>query len=148
MEDKLLFILVYQKTNPLQTMHACTWLSNPRATTDSSLAARLAIPSRASARPEWDASRSPPVPHAGGCAAGVGRYRASLQRLTDASEQTAHYSGKKKRTRIRTLLINAYKSGLSEPHGGWENARQDRGRGAPDISGQQHTRQGYGLSGL
>ena len=44
MADKLLFILVYQKTNPLQTMHGLQFAAEPTPDPllDSSLAPRLA----------------------------------------------------------------------------------------------------------
>src|SRR5712692_694365 len=85
MEDKLLFILVYQKTNPLQTMHGL-----------------LPVLQRALAAlgvaPERDASRVATSPLAlegapNGVIDGTERRR---QRPTDAAQQKEQYSGKKK----------------------------------------------------
>jgi hypothetical protein len=116
MEDKLLFILVYQKTNPLQTMHGLQFdLSQPQThywihrllpVLRCALAALDMAPERDASR----VARSPlmlegaPV----GALDGTERRR---QRPPEAATQTAHYSGKKKaHTDKNVLLINEYTS--------------------------------------
>ena len=116
MEDKLLFILVYQKTNPLQTIHGLQFdLSQPQThywihrllpVLRCALAALDMAPERDASR----VARSPlmlegaPV----GALDGTERRR---QRPTEAAQQTAHYSGKKKaHTDKNVLLINEYTS--------------------------------------
>lgn len=107
MEDKLFFILVYQKTNPLQTMHGLQFeLSQPQShywihrllpVLQGALAALGMAPER-------DASRVATSPLAlegapDGVIDGTERRR---QRPTNATKQKEQYSGKKKRTRTRT----------------------------------------------
>jgi len=116
MEDKLLFILVYQKTNPLQTLHGLpfdlsqpqthSWIHRLLPVLRCALAALDMAPARDASR----VARSPlmlegaPV----GALDGTERRR---QRPTEAAKQTAHYSGKKKaHTDKHGLLINAYTS--------------------------------------
>jgi len=110
--DKLLFILVYQKTNPLQTMHGLQfnlsqsqtnyWIHRllpvlPRALSDMGQA------------PERDARQvavNPLVLESAPDLAIDGTER-RLQRPQDATEQEAHYSGKKKaHTDKNILLVN------------------------------------------
>ena len=116
MEDKLLFILVYQKTNPLQTMHGLHFgLSQPQ--TNYWIHRLLPVLRQALAAlamaPERDASRvaTSPLMLAGprrGPGTGPERRR---QRPTDAEKQRLHYSGKKKaHTDKNVLLINEYTS--------------------------------------
>jgi hypothetical protein len=116
MEDKLLFILVYQKTNPLQTMHGLHFgLSQPQS--NSWMHRLLPVLRRAFAAlgmaPERDASQVAPSPlmlegAPAGAMDGTERRR---QRPTDAAQQTAHDSGKKKaHTDKNVLLINEYTS--------------------------------------
>jgi hypothetical protein len=110
--DKLLFILVYQKTNPLQTLHALQFdLSQPQANywihqllpvlqhalTDLGLA------------PERNASRLVlhPLLLEGAPAMAIDGTERRRQRPTDAQLQKEHYSGKKKaHTDKNILLVN------------------------------------------
>ena len=113
-EDKLLFILVYQKTNPLQIMHGLQFeLSQPqthywihhllpvlqRALTDLDLA------------PERDASRvaTNPLTWEGAPALAIDGTERRRQRPQDPQAQQAHYSGKKKaHTDKNILLVNEH----------------------------------------
>lgn len=116
MEDKLLFILVYQKTNPLQTMHGLQFdLSQPQ--THYWIHRLLPVLRCALAAldmaPERDASRvaTSPLMLEGGPAGALDGTERRRQRPTEAAQQTAHYSGKKKaHTDKNVLLINAYTS--------------------------------------
>jgi len=111
-EDKLLFILIYQKTNPLQTMHALQFgLSQPQAhywihqllpVLQEALAAL-------SFAPERDASRlaTSPLLCEGAPAGAIDGTERRRQRPTDAQRQKEHYSGKKKtHTDKNILLVN------------------------------------------
>src|SRR5262249_36605956 len=110
MEDKLLFLLVYQKTNPLQIMHGLQFdLSQPQ--TNSWMHHLLPVLQRALATlgvaPERDASRvaTSPLAREGapdGVLDGTERRR---QRPTDAAQQKEHYSGKKKTQTDKNLLL-------------------------------------------
>src|SRR6516162_9932595 len=87
MEDKLLFLLVYQKTNPLQTMHGLQFgLSQPQTH-------------------YWIHRLLPVLERAPNMAIdGTERRR---QRPQDDTAQQAHYSGKKKaHTDKNILLVN------------------------------------------
>ena len=116
MEDKLLFILVYQKTNPLQTMHGLHFgLSQPQ--THYWIHRLLPVLRGALAAldmaPERDASRvaTSPLMLEGAPAGALDGTERRRQRPMDASKQTAHYSGKKKaHTDKNVLLINEYTS--------------------------------------
>ena len=112
MADKLLFILVYQKTNPLQTMHGLQFgLSQPQ--TNYWIHRLLPVLQRALAdldmAPERDASQVATshltlegAPHM--AIDGTERRR---QRPQDDIAQQAHYSGKKKaHTDKNILLVN------------------------------------------
>ena len=114
MADKLLFILVYQKTNPLQTMHGLQFnLSQPQ--THYWIHHLLPVLQHALATlgvaPERDASRvatSPLVLEGApdGSLDGTERRR---QRPTDAAQQKEQYSGKKKtHTDKNLVLVNAH----------------------------------------
>ncbi len=114
MEEKLLFILVYQKTNPLQTMHGLQFkLSQPQ--THYWIHHLLPVLQDALAvlgvAPERDASRVATSPLAfegapDGVIDGTERRR---QRPTDAMQQQEHYSGKKKtHTDKNLVLINEH----------------------------------------
>ena len=110
MADKLLFILVYQKTNPLQTMHGLPFeLSQPQ--THSWIHHLLPVLQHALATlgvaPERDASRVATSPLAlegapDGVLDGTERRR---QRPTDAAQQKEQYSGKKKTHTDKNLLL-------------------------------------------
>jgi hypothetical protein len=116
LEDKLLFILVYQKTNPLQTMHGLQFnLSQPQS--NYWIHRLLPVLQRALAAldmaPERDASRvaTSPLALEGAPAGALDGTERRRQRPTDASQQTAHDSGKKKtHTDKNLLLVNAYTS--------------------------------------
>jgi hypothetical protein len=110
MADKLLFILVYQKTNPLQTLHGLQFgLSQPQ--TNYWIHHLLPVLQRALAAlevaPQRDASRvahSPLVLESAPQLAIDGTER-RRQRPTDATQQRAHYSGKKKAHTDKNLLL-------------------------------------------
>jgi Helix-turn-helix of DDE superfamily endonuclease/DDE superfamily endonuclease len=116
MADQLLFILIYQKTNPLQTMHGLQFdLSQPQ--THYWIHRLLPVLRGALAAldmaPERDASRvaTSPLMLEGAPAGTLDGTERRRQRPTEAAQQTTHYSGKKKaHTDKNVLLINAYTS--------------------------------------
>ena len=116
MEDTWLFILVSQKTNPLHTMHGLHFgLSHPQ--THYWIHRLLPVLRCAVAAldmaPERDASRvaTSSLMLEGAPAGALDGTERRRQRPTDASKQTAHYSGKKKaHTDKNVLLINEYTS--------------------------------------
>jgi len=112
--DKLLFILVYQKTNPLQTMHGlqCTlsqaqtnyWIHRLLPVLQHALSA-LAM------QPERDASRVAvhPLTWEGAPALAIDGTERRRQRPADGARQQEHYSGKKKaHTDKNIVLINEH----------------------------------------
>ena len=105
MEDKLLFILVFQKTNPLQTMHGLPFqLSQPQ--TNYWIHHLLPVLQRAFAAldvaPERDAS---PLALEGAPNLALDGTERRRQRPQDAIAHTAHYSGKKKAHTDKNLLF-------------------------------------------
>lgn len=116
MEDKLLFILVYQKTHPRQTMQGLQFdLSQPQP--HYWIHRLLPVLRQAFATlgmaPERDASRgaTSPLMLEGAPAGAVDGTERRRQRPTEAAKQRAHYSGKKKaQTEKNVLLSNAYTS--------------------------------------
>jgi Helix-turn-helix of DDE superfamily endonuclease/DDE superfamily endonuclease len=109
-DDKLLFILVYQKTNPLQTMHALQFgLSQPQA--NYWLHQLLPVLQQALAAlglaPERDASRlaTSPLLLEGAPAGAMDGTERRRQRPTDAQQQKEHYSGKKKTHTDKNILL-------------------------------------------
>lgn len=114
LEDKLLFILVYQKTNPLQTLHALQfglsqaqanyWIHRllpalQRALRDLGLAPEREAGAVATSPLVWEGGRLELTLD------GTERRR---QRPQDATRQREHYSGKKKaHTDKNLLLVNA-----------------------------------------
>ena len=114
MEDKLLFILVYQKTNPLQTMHGLQFkLSQPQ--THYWIHHLLPVLQHAftalGVAPERDASRvaTSALALEGAPDMAIDGTERRRQRPTDAAQQQAHYSGKKKtHTDKNILLVNAH----------------------------------------
>ena len=113
MEDQRLFILVYQKTNPLQTMHGLPfdlrhpqthyWLHRLLPGGRCAFAALDLAPAR-------DASRVArrPLRLAGAPVGALDGTERRRQRPPEAAKQTAHYSGKKPaHTDKNVLLINA-----------------------------------------
>ena len=114
--DKLLFILVYQKTNPLQVMHGlqCAlsqsqtnyWLHRLLPVLQHALRAMGHAPERDAQRVEISALALAGAPNL--AVDGTERRR---QRPRDALQQKAHYSGKKKtHTDKNILLINEHTS--------------------------------------
>jgi len=109
-EDKFLFILIYQKTNPLQTMHALQFgLSQPQA--HYWIHQLLPLLQQALVAlghtPERDASRlaTSPLALAGTPATALDGTERRRQRPTDARLQQEHYSGKKKTHTDKNLLL-------------------------------------------
>jgi len=110
MEDKLLFILVFQKTNPLQTMHGLQFhLSQPQ--TNYWIHHLLPVLQCALAAldvaPERDASRvaTSPLALEGAPNLALDGTERRRQRPQDAIAQTEHYSGKKKAHTDKNLLL-------------------------------------------
>jgi len=110
MEDKLLFILVYQKTNPLQTMHGLQFnLSQPQ--THYWIHHLLPILQHALAdldmAPERDASRvaTSDLTLEGAPNLAIDGTERRRQRPQDAIAQKEHYSGKKKAHTDKNLLL-------------------------------------------
>src|SRR5215475_2167858 len=114
MEDKLLFILVYQKTNPLQTMHGLQFdLSQPQ--TNYWIHRLFPVLQRALAAlgvaPERDASRvaTSLLALEGAPDMAIDGTERRRQRPTNAAQQQEQYSGKKKtHTDKNLLLVNAH----------------------------------------
>lgn len=111
-EDKLLFILVYEKTNPLQTMHGLQFdLSQPQ--TNYWIHRLLPVLQHALGdsghAPERDASRvaASPLAREGAPALAIDGTERRRQRPQDDGVQKEHYSGKKKtHTDKNILLVN------------------------------------------
>ena len=110
MEDKLLFILVFQKTNPLQTMHGLQFqLSQPQ--TNYWIHHLLPVLQRALAAlglaPERDASRvaTSPLALEGAPDMAIDGTERRRQRPTNAAQQQEQYSGKKKTHTDKNLLL-------------------------------------------
>jgi hypothetical protein len=116
MEDKLLFILVYQKTNPLHTMHGLPFgLSQPQS--HYWIHRLLPVLRHALAAlgmaPERDASRvaTSPLALEGAPAGALDGTERRRQRPVDPTQQQEHYSGKKKtHTDKNLLLVNEHTS--------------------------------------
>ena len=112
LEDKLLFILGYQKTNPLQTMHGLQFgLRQPQA--NAWIHRLLPVLQRALAAlalaPERDASQvaNSSLALEGASNLAIDGTERRRQRPTDDFQQQAHYSGKKKaHTDKNILLVN------------------------------------------
>jgi len=114
MVDKLLFILVYQKTTPLQTMHGLQFeISQPQ--THYWIHRLLPVLQRAFAAlgmaPERDASRvaTSLLALEGAPDLAIDGTERRRQRPTNAAQQQEQYSGKKKtHTDKNILLVNAH----------------------------------------
>ena len=114
MADKLFFILVYQKTNPLQTMHGLQFeLSQPQ--THYWIHRLLPVLQRALAAlgmaPERDASRvaTSALALEGAPDMAIDGTERRRQRPTNAAQQQEQYSGKKKtHTDKNILLVNEH----------------------------------------
>jgi DDE superfamily endonuclease len=110
MADKLLFILVYQKTNPLQTMHGLSFALSQRQT-NYWIHHLLPVLQRAFAdlglAPERDASRvaTSPLLLEGAPHLAIDGTERRRQRPQDATKQKAHYSGKQKAHTDKNLLL-------------------------------------------
>jgi Helix-turn-helix of DDE superfamily endonuclease/DDE superfamily endonuclease len=112
-EDKLFFILVYQKTNPLQTMHGLHFgLSQPQA--NHWIHRLLPVLQHAlrnlGEAPERDARHvaTSELACAGGPDLTIDGSERRRQRPQDHTKQQEHYSGKKKaHTDKNILLVNA-----------------------------------------
>jgi hypothetical protein len=110
MADKLFCILVYQKTNPLQTMHGLQFdLSQPQ--THYWIHHLLPVLQHALAAlgvaPERDASRvaTSPLALEGAPDVVIDGTERRRQRPTDAAQQKEQYSGKKKTHTDKNLLL-------------------------------------------
>jgi hypothetical protein len=108
--DKLLFILVYQKTHPLQTMHALQFgLRQPQ--THYWIHRLLPVLQHALAdmglRPEREAHRvaTSPLAWEGTPDLAIDGTERRRQRPTDPTLQKEHYSGKKKAHTDKNLLL-------------------------------------------
>ena len=110
--DKLLFILVYQKTNPLQVMHGLHfalsqaqthyWIHRLLSVLQHALRAMGQAPEREAHRVETSA-----LALAGAPTLAVDGTERRRQRPRDAAKQQEHYSGKKKtHTDKNILLVN------------------------------------------
>jgi hypothetical protein len=112
MADKLLFIFVYEKTHPLQTMHALQFdLSQPQA--HAWIHRLLPVLQQALAalgmRPERDAHRvaEHPLTWEGAPDLAIDGTERRRQRPVEPTKQREHYSGKKKtHTDKNILLVN------------------------------------------
>jgi hypothetical protein len=113
-EDKLLFILVYQKTNPLQVMHGLQFALS-QAQTHYWIHRLVPVLQRTlremGQAPERDAHRveTSALAFAGAPNLAVDGTERRRQRPQDAARQKAYYSGKKKtHTDKNILLINEH----------------------------------------
>ena len=112
-EDKLFFILIYQKTHPLQTMHGLHFgLSQPQ--TNDWIHRLLPVLQQAlrtlGEAPERDARRvaTSDLARAGGPNLTIDGSERRRQRPQDHTKQKEHYSGKKQaHTDKNILLVNA-----------------------------------------
>ena len=109
-EDKLLLIVVYQKTHPLQTMHAWQFaMSQPQANywLHHLLPLLQQALTRLGMRPERHARRvaTAPLAQEGGPALALDGTERRRQRPTDPAQQQAHYSGKQKTHTDKNLLL-------------------------------------------
>lgn len=110
MSDKLLFILVYQKTQALQTMHGLQFgLSQPQANYwihHLAPVLRQALAALGHA-PERDANRvaDSALAHEGAPALVIDGTERRRQRPQDPARQKAHYSGKKKAHTDKNLVL-------------------------------------------
>ena len=111
-EDRVLFILIYLKTNPLQTMHglqfglsqsqANYWIHHLLPVVQVALQELGMTPAR-----DGDEVASSPLALAGTPDLALDGTERRRQRPQDAAEQRAHYSGKKKtHTDKNIVLIN------------------------------------------
>ena len=111
-EDRVLFILIYLKTNPLQTMHglqfglsqsqANYWIHHLLPVVQVALRELGMTPAR-----DGDAVASSPLALEGTPDLALDGTERRRQRPQDAAEQRAHYSGKKKtHTDKNIVLIN------------------------------------------
>src|SRR6516162_787608 len=110
MADKLLFILVYQKTNPLQTMHGLQF-NLSQSQTNYWLHRLWPVLQQAlrdmGQAPERDASQvtHSPLAWEGTPDLAIDGTERRRQRPTDTAEQKAHYSGKQKTHTDKNLVL-------------------------------------------
>lgn len=109
-EDKLLFILVYQKTHPLQTLHGLQFgLSQAQANywIHRLLPVLQGVLRELGMAPERDAARveTNPLAVAGTQELAIDGTERRRRRPQDAARQTAHYSGKTKAHTDKNLLL-------------------------------------------
>jgi Helix-turn-helix of DDE superfamily endonuclease/DDE superfamily endonuclease len=110
MEDKLLFILIYQKTNPLQTLHGLSFTLR-QSRTHYWIHHLLPVLQHAFAAlgvaPERDASRvaTSPLALEGAPDVVMDGTERRRQRPTDAAQQKEQYSGKKKTPTDKNLVL-------------------------------------------
>ena len=110
LEDKLLFLLIFQKTNPLQTMPGLPFQLSPPQT-NYWIHPLLPVLPRAFAAlgmaPERDASRvaTNPLALEGAPAMAIDGTERRRQRPTNAAQQREQYSGKKKTHTAKNLLL-------------------------------------------
>ena len=108
--DKLLFILVYQKTNPLQTMHGLQF-NLSQSQTNYWLHRLWPVLQQAlrdmGQAPERDASQvaHSPLAWEGTPDLAIDGTERRRQRPTDTAEQKAHYSGKQKTHTDKNLVL-------------------------------------------
>ena len=110
MADKLLFILVYQKTNPLQTMHGLQfelsqpqthyWIHHLLPVLQQALADLALAPERAASR-----VASNPLTREGAPALAIDGTERRRQRPQDPQAQRAHNRGKKKAPTDKNILL-------------------------------------------
>ena len=109
-QDKLLFILIYQKTNPLQTMHALQFdLSQPQANywIHHLLPVLQLALLQSGMKPEREASQvaHSPMTKEGVPELAIDGTERRRQRPQDPDKQREHYSGKKKTHTDKNLLL-------------------------------------------
>ena len=159
-EDRLLFILIYLKTNPLQTMHGLQFgLSQPQTNywIHHLLPVVQAALQELDLTLEHDGSQvaTSPLALAGTPDLALDGTERRHQRPQDPAEQRAHYSGEKKEEKTHTdkniVLVNesTNKVILSGSDRIREQTRQESGRrGGHQLPGTVNPRQRYGFSRL
>ena len=156
-EDRLLFILIYLKTNPLQTMQGLQFgLSQPQANywIHHLLPVVQAALQALGMTPERDGSQvaTSPLALAGTPDLALDGTERRRQRPQDPDEQRAHYSGKKKtHTDKNIVLVNESTSKviyLGPTESGSKHDKKAADEAAIQLPGAGDPRQRYGFSGL
>lgn len=119
--DRLLFILVYLKTNPLQTAHALAfgmgqsganfWIQRLLPIVQDALSAAGHTPQRPPAETTEPAETTSPLWNEGGANLLLDGTERRRPRPQEAARQKAHYSGKKKTHTDKNLLVVNENSG-------------------------------------